>query len=62
MLPIIELPLDPIVTLALLPSGTPGAFRVWAFLDAHALQCITVHVPRIFFVNMRTPQVGGPIF
>lgn len=40
----------------------PGAFRVWAFLDAHILQSVVVHVPRIFYMNLRTPDVSNYSF
>ncbi len=37
-------------------DSQPGVFRIWAFLDPTLLQSIVVHVPRVVYVNMRTPR------
>lgn len=40
-------------------EGRPGDFKVWAFLDSGTLQSITVRVPRVFYLNTRTPNEVG---
>lgn len=38
-------------------TGHPGQFKLWALIgnDLHAMK---VNVPRIFYVNQRTPKEG----
>ncbi|XP_052805264.1 DNA polymerase epsilon catalytic subunit A-like [Mya arenaria] len=41
----------------LIESGHPGQFKLWALIgsDLHAMK---LNVPRIFYVNQKTPKVG----
>lgn len=41
----------------LMETGHPGQFKLWALIgnDLHAMK---VNVPRIFYVNQRTPKDG----
>jgi DNA polymerase epsilon subunit 1 len=36
-------------------TGTPGLYRLWALVGAD-LHCIKLTVPRIFYVNQKTPK------
>ena len=44
-------------TLQLAKTGHPGLFKLWAMIgnDLHAIK---VAVPRIFYVNQKTPKEG----
>jgi DNA polymerase epsilon subunit 1 len=36
-------------------TGTPGLYRLWALVGAD-LHCIKLTVPRIFYVNQKSPK------
>lgn len=46
-----------LIFVQLMETGHPGQFKLWALIgnDLHAMK---VNVPRIFYVNQRTPKEG----
>ncbi|CAG9765603.1 unnamed protein product [Ceutorhynchus assimilis] len=45
------------------PTRTPGVFKLWALVDTE-LHLVKLHVPRIYYANIKTPKVveEGAIF
>lgn len=46
-----------VLYLQLIETGHPGQFRLWALIgnDLHAMK---LNIPRIFYVNQKSPKVG----
>ncbi|KAF7265187.1 hypothetical protein GWI33_021380 [Rhynchophorus ferrugineus] len=42
--------------LQILPTGTPGDFKLWALVQSE-LYCVKLTVPRMYYANLKTPKV-----